>query len=184
MKKYFLIISISLICASSSFAQEAGKWRIGADIGMLRLNNSSNEPFGLGFLGAAELKYNLQNNMNIGLRAEAIVFQNNMSDAGSLVSFSATYDYYFLAGKQFSPFIGAGLGYYFINHRYFSKEFKNDNPTCLARIGFEFGRFRTALTYNFRIRSWDPLYPTFYYDRSYLSLTIGYYFGGDRRKTE
>jgi len=184
MKRYILIISIGFLCANFSFAQEAGTWRAGADIGMLRVKNSYNQPFGFGFLGATELKYNLRNNMNIGLRAEAAGFQNNVSDGGTIFSFSATYDYYFLAGKQFSPFAGAGLGYYFINHQYFGKEFKNNNPTCLARIGFEFRRFRTSLTYNFWIRSWDPLYPTFYYDRSYLSLTIGYYIGGGKRKLD
>jgi outer membrane protein W len=180
MKKYILIISISLICANLSFAQEAGKWRIGADIGMLRLNQSSNQPFGLGFLGAAELKYNLRDNMNVGLKAECMYYQNNKSDDGRLQSFTMTYDYYFTK-SQFSPFIGAGLGYYFCKAQYFVNDVNYNNPTCFFRAGFEFRRFRASLTYNL-IRTNETIFLN--KNKDYISLTIGCYIGGGKRKVE
>jgi opacity protein-like surface antigen len=178
--KRITIIILFVFCANFSFAQEAGRWRAGLEIGMLRPNNNGfgNEA-GVGFLGAIELKYNLRNNMNVGLKAESMYFQNNKSDDGRLQSFSVTYDYYYSTRSQFSPFIGAGLGYYFCNAQYFVNDVRYNNPTCLFRTGFEFRRFRTSLTYNL-VRTSETIFSN--KNKDYISLTVGYYFGGGKRK--
>jgi hypothetical protein len=172
MKRYILMISIGMICTNLSFAQEYGKWRAGIEAGMR---------MALSFLGAIELKYNLQNNMNIGLRVESLYFQNNISDDGRLLSFCMTYDYYFFTRSQYSPFIGAGLGYYFCNAQYFTNDVRYNNPTCLFRTGFEFRNFRTSLAYNI-VRTNETI---FYVKKNdYISLTIGFFLGGGIRKLD
>jgi opacity protein-like surface antigen len=112
MKKYLFIICISLLCTSLSFAQESGKFRGGIEVGSLYPHTGFIKG-SIDVLGAAEIKYNLQKNMNIGFKAETTSFTKHFHHI-NLKSFSVSYDYYFHStNKQFSPFIGAGLGYYF-----------------------------------------------------------------------
>jgi len=112
--KTIVIFSLCIVFGLSSlFAQEAGKIRAGAEIGCLFPHES-----GFGFLGAVELKYNLQNNMNVGIKPEVTNFWKHKDYRGNIYSFSITYDYYFHStGKRTSPFVGAGLGYYFCDAR-------------------------------------------------------------------
>ena len=170
MKRYIIAVIIGMICANFSFAQESGRWRTGLDVGVRAIPD-------FGFLGAMELKYNLRNDMNIGLRAENMYYQNNKSDDGRLLSFYMTYDYYF-TGSKYSPFIGAGLGYYFCDAQYFSHDIKYNNPACLFRIGFEFWKLRTSLTYAV-VRTNETIFYNKHKD--YISLTVGFFIGGGKR---
>ena len=167
-----------MICSNFSFAQETGKWRIGLEAGMSPWRKDRN-PVSIGFLGAIELKYNLRNDMNIGLSVENMYFQNNKSDDGRLKSFYMTYDYYPFTGGQFAPFIGAGLGYYFCNAQYFTNDISYDNPTCLFRTGFEFRKFRTSLVYSI-VRTNETIFLN--KNKDYISLTVGFFLGGGKRK--
>jgi hypothetical protein len=74
MKNYISVICTSIICANFSFAQESGKFRAGLETGCLYPHKGA-----FGLLGAAELKYNLQNNMNIGLKTEVTSFWKHKS---------------------------------------------------------------------------------------------------------
>ena len=175
MKRYIIMIMIciGLICANFSFAQESGRWRTGLDAGIRVI------PKYIGFLGAIELKYNLRSDMNIGLRVENMYFQNNQSDDGRLLSFYMTYDYYLNnARSQYSPFIGVGLGYYFCDAQYFTNDITYNNPTCLFRIGFEFWKLRTSLTYAV-VRTNETIFYNKHKD--YISLTVGCFLGGGKR---
>ena len=177
MKHCIFIICFSIACVNFSFAQESGKLRTGFEAGCLYPIED-----GFGFWGAFELKYNLQYNMNVGFRTEYAGFWKNESDGADLLSFSVTYDYYFHSNnKLFTPFAGAGLGYYFCKPTDFSggiEYSKYNNPTCFLRIGFELGKFRTALAYNL-IRKHSELYPI---NRNcdYIALNIGFYIGGGK----
>ena len=180
MKKYVFIICMSILGANISSAQDAGKLRTGLEIGCLFPHEG-----GFGFLDAIEFKYNLQNNMNIGLKTEVAGFYKSKSYAAEVLSFSATYDYYFHSKEsRFSPFIGAGLGYYFCegdtSEEYKYKRSKYNNPMCLIRAGFEIRKFRMSLTYNL-IRKSNEIN---YWNRNndYVSLNIGFYIGGGKWK--
>jgi len=175
MRTCILIICISVICPNLSFAQESGKLRIGLDIGYPKVNESV-----FGLLGAIELKYNLRDNMNIGLKAEGVSFTKHKSYSANVLSFSVTYDYYFHAeGSRWAPFIGAGLGYYFCNvsdSSFSDKKHSYNNPTCFIRTGFEFKKFRTFFAYNLiRKPSESNLSNR---NSDYISLGIGFYIGG------
>ena len=176
----FIIICISLFCTNISFAQESGKWRGGIEIGCLYPHKGA-----FGFLGAVEAKYNLKNNMNIGLKTEATSFWKHENYDAKLLSFSITYDYYLhYANRQFAPFIGAGLGYYFCKANDWDYEpsgilRKTNNPTGFIRTGFEAGKFRTTLAYNW-IRK-----PSENFDgknNDYVSMSFGFYLGGGNWK--
>ena len=179
-----VILSFCFAMGSSSvFAQEAGKLRAGLEIGCLLPLEG-----GGGVLGAIELKYNLQNNMNVGLKTEVAGFLKHESYDAVTSFFSATYDYYFYSTcNRISYFVGVGLGYYYCKawdmyYRNYNLDLnsKFNNPAFFIRSGFELGKFRTSLTYNL-IRKPSEISP---HSRKndYLALNIGFYLGGGKWK--
>ena len=174
MKKHIFTIFIIITCANLSFSQEAGKWRGGLETGFLYPYQGA-----FGILGTAELKYNLQNNMNVGLKLEATSFIKCDCYSADLLSFSATYDYYFhYTNRKFSPFIGAGAGYYFCRISDVFPIRWIDNPTYFIRTGLELIKFRMSLSYNC-IRKQSEISPDGK-NNDYLSLTFGFYLGGGK----
>ena len=181
---FITICCLGLLLPSVSFAQEAGKFRVGLEPGYLFPLKS-----GFGFSEAIELKYNMKNNMNIGLKQEnAIMVDVEASDV-RINLFAATYDYYLHStGNRFSYFVGAGLGYYYCKiwgtDSYDGTELNStfNNPTYLIRIGFEFWKLRSSLTYNL-VRNPNYEIPR---DRNtdYISFNIGFYIGGGKWKNE
>ena len=178
MKKLVFIICICIICANFSFAQEARKLRAGFEIGYLY---SRSQDVGTLLVGAAELKYNFQNNMNVGFRVEGSELTGCGCHGNKIVTYSTTYDYYFHStGKKTSRFIGTGLGYYFGEMYSLGEQTKYyNNPTWLIRAGYEIRKFRISLTYNLLIipKEVDP-----YQNNNYIALNIGFYIGGGKWK--
>ena len=177
MKNFLFSICICIICTNFSFAQETGKLRTGVEIGYLYSQSST-----IGsLLGAAELKYNFQNNMNIGLKVEGADLTGCGCHGNKITLFSTTYDYYFhYTGKQSSRFIGTGLGYYFGKKYDLEEQTKYyNNPTCFIRFGYEIRKFRMSLAYNLLIipKDIDP-----YQNNNYIALNIGFYLGGGKWK--
>jgi len=178
MRVLFIFTFSFVIGFFSVFAQEGGKLRAGVEIGYLY---SRSQDVGSIFIGAAELKYNFQNNMNVGLRVEGSELTGCGCHGNNIVLFSATYDYYFHStGKQLSRFIGAGLGYYFGENYSIGEQTKYySNPSCFIRVGYEIRKFRISLTYNLLIipKSINP-----YENNNYIALNIGFYLGGGKWK--
>ena len=165
-------------------AQEAGKLRVGLDAGCLLSKEIGFRIWegGFGLLGAIELKYNLNNAMNVGFKTETAAYMRNESDEAKTLSFAFTYDYYFHStGRRSSPFAGAGLGYYFCENYNFSKQSKYyNNPAFFIRAGSEIWKFRLSLTYNFIRKPNAIIYN--HKNNDYLSLTVGFYLGGGKWK--
>ena len=97
-----------------SQAQEEGKFRVGLEAGYTMPDG------GGGVLLAIEPKYNIADNMNIGIRFESAAMAKNVTgdgvsieaDLAASASYLGTFDYYFHNGSSsFSPFMGAGVGY-------------------------------------------------------------------------
>jgi len=176
MKKSVIFFCL-IICANFSFAQEVGKFRGGLETGI---------PFHEDFIPvpmllAMELKYNFYKNMNVGFRTEATAFRTCKCYDIELLSVSATYDYYFhYTNTIFSPFIGAGLGYYFArgHEEHTDTHFKYNNPTVFVRTGFEIWKIRVSFAYNL-VRKQKK-----YIEKNidYMSFTIGFYIGGGKWK--
>ena len=135
------------------------KKKVGLDLGVAPTNG------GGGVLFSLEPKYNIKENINVGLRIGIAAIVRDINDSGATTtaivaangSYVATYDYYFNgAGKSFVPYIGAGAGYYSIaNVELDDTDNSNDvNVDAtgklggLVRGGFEWGKFRMGLEYN------------------------------------
>jgi outer membrane protein W len=175
--KNAIAISLVVTCTNFSFAQEVGRFRGGLETGFAFHEEFMPIPTVL----AMELKYNFYKNMNVGLKTEAAVFRTCKCYDLELLSVSATYDYYFhYKNSIFSPFIGAGLGYYFArgHEEHTETHFKYNNPTGFVRAGLEIWKIRASFAYNLTIK------PKKYNNRNidYMSLTIGFYIGGGKWK--
>jgi outer membrane protein W len=158
MKKIIVSACIAFFCVSG-YAQKEGGFRVGLDLGVVPTNGGGGVMFSL------EPKYNIKDNMNVGLRIGIAAIVRDINDSGSTTSakvaangsYVATYDYYFNgAGKSFVPYIGAGTGYYSIANVEFDDTDNSDNVMVdatgkmggLIRGGFEWGKFRMGLEYN------------------------------------
>ncbi|MFH6971898.1 hypothetical protein DR871_011150 [Flavobacterium petrolei] len=193
MKKIILSACIAFFCVSS-YAQKEGGFRVGLDLGVVPTNG------GGGALFSLEPKYNIKDNMNVGLRIGIAAIVRDINDSGATTSakvaangsYVATYDYYFNgAGKSFVPYIGAGAGYYSIANVELDDTNNSNDVNVdatgkmggLVRGGFEWGKFRMGLEYN--------LVPESNLQdingnnqgtvaNSYLGIHLGFYVGGGK----
>ncbi|RIV43135.1 OmpW family outer membrane protein [Flagellimonas pelagia] len=190
MKKIIFVIIALVSMSQLSHAQEQGKFRVGMDLGYAMPDG------GGGVLIALEPKYNIADNMNIGLRFESAAMAKNITESGISVeaelaasmSYSATFDYYFNSGSSsFAPFLGAGAGYNSLANAKLdiggvgSGEVKVDGKFGgLVRAGFEAGKFRLAATYNLigKTDFGDGVEQK----NSYFGISLGFYVGGGKWK--
>jgi hypothetical protein len=193
MKKIIFALLLMLAVVQVQ-AQEKNKFRVGLDAGYAMPDG------GGGVLLAIEPKYNIADNMNIGLRFESAAMAKNVnvgpaSAEASLtasVSYSGTFDYYFNSGtSSFAPFLGAGVGYSSLGSIGFdiddveeadgSADLEVDGKFGgLIRAGFEAGKFRLAATYN--LIGATELAPGAEVKNSYLGISLGFYLGGGKWK--
>ena len=193
MKKIILSVCIAFFCVSG-YAQKEGGFRVGLDLGVVPTNG------GGGVLFSLEPKYNIKDNMNVGLRIGIAAIVRDINDSGATTSakvaangsYVATYDYYFNgAGKSFVPYIGAGAGYYSIANVEFDDTDNSDNVMVdatgkmggLVRGGFEWGKFRMGLEYNLVPES--TLQDNNGNNQgtvanSYVGIHLGFYVGGGK----
>lgn len=195
MKKIILLLAV--LAFSNGYSQEEGKFRVGLDFGYVPASG------GGGGLISLEPKFNIKDNMNVGLRlgAAAVVrdLVSNDNDEFSakvagISSFVGTYDYYFnKSGSSFAPYIGGGVGYYSLANVEVDDADANEdvvlNPAVsgvfggLIRGGFEWAGFRMGLEYNFLPQSdienidGDKVGTA---KNAYLGIHIGFFVGGGK----
>ena len=190
MKKIFFAFLLLLAVVQVSQAQEQNKFRVGFDLGYTMPSG------GGGVLFAIEPKYNIADNMNVGIRFESAAMAKNVSSDGvsleaslaASMSYAGTFDYYFNSGSSsFAPFLGAGVGYSSLANIGFDVEgFESDEVELdgkfggLIRAGFEAGKFRLAASYNLIGKS--DLGEGVEVKNSYLGLSLGFYLGGGKWK--
>ncbi|WP_422858812.1 hypothetical protein ACOKFD_15865 [Flagellimonas sp. S174] len=189
MKKIFFMAIAVMGIVQFTHAQEQNKFRVGLDLGYAIPDG------GGGVLIALEPKYNIADNMSIGIRFEGAAMAKNLSadgisaeaEIGTNSSYSATFDYYFNNGNSsFAPFLGAGAGYHSlanseISDQEASIEFEVDGKFGgLVRAGFEVGKFRVAATYNLigKTEFGEGLKSK----NSYFGISLGFYVGGGKWK--
>ena len=194
MKKIILVL-VSLVCFNG-FSQEEGKFRVGLDLGYVPASG------GGGGLISLEPKYNIKDNMNVGLRlgAAGVVRDLESNDneeytakIAGIGSYVGTYDYYFdNSGGSFVPYVGGGLGYYSLsNVEVDDSESENEtlDPAVsgvfggLIRGGFEWSKLRVGIEYNFLPESdieninGDVVGVA---KNAYLGIHIGFFVGGGK----
>ncbi len=187
IRRSFFAFIIVMSTIQWAQAQEQNKFRVGLDLGYAMPDG------GGGVLIALEPKFNIADNMNIGLRIEGAAMAKNITasdisaeaEIGTSTSYSATFDYYFNNGSSsFAPFLGAGAGYNSLANSEFgseesSLEFEVDGKFGgLVRAGFEVGKFRVAATYNLvgKTEFGEGLESS----NSYFGISLGFYVGGGK----
>lgn len=195
MRKIILLVLISLAFVNG-YSQKKGGFRVGLDLGYVPTGGGGGGMFSI------EPKYNIKDNMNVGLRLGgagiAKDIQNNSTTTSAEVSANGslvgTYDYYFHKsglGSSFAPYIGGGVGYYSLaNVKVDDTSNTSDiSPSVtglmggLIRGGFEWSGFRMGLEYNFIPDSdLEKMDGTYYgtAKNSYLGIHIGFFVGGGK----
>jgi outer membrane protein X len=192
MKKIKFIL-LGLVLFSLVNAQEQGRVRVGLDLG-LGLPN-----MGAGFVGSADIRYNVLDNLNVGLRSVSGILVKDMdvnastATMGVVSSFYGISDYYFHnAGSSFAPFLGGGLGSSKIVNLKIDPDAVTTVPSTITfnskfggvlRGGFEAGHFRMALDYYLIPKSevYDLSNNLLGFTKnSYLNLSIGFYLWGGK----
>ena len=193
MKKYFLLLVLALV-VTFGYSQKKGAFRVGLDAGYVPTGG------GGGVLLSLEGKYNLTNNMNIGMRFSSAGIARNIetsngqvtnSDVSAIASIAGTYDYYLHIGSiSLVPYFGVGFGYYSIaNVKAEGSSYTSDIDSAgemggLLRGGIEWGKLRVGLEYNIvpdtYLQDISGNVTNVVVDNAYLGITIGFYLGGGK----
>jgi outer membrane protein W len=201
MKKCLFIV-VALFAVTSAFSQQQGKIRVGMDLGYTIPSDG-----GGGLLFSIEPKYNIADNMNVGLRWSSAAMVKGIKSLDSEAetieakisansSYMGTFDYYFSSGaSSFAPYVGAGIGYVALANVEFDtvsyEEDQNDGVAVdgkfggLIRAGFEAGKFRMGLEYNIIPKSdLSAMDGTKIGEvaNSYIGIHVGFYVGGGKWK--
>ncbi len=195
MKK-IILAAVAVFSFANGHAQKEGKFRVGLDLGYTVPSNG-----GGGILVSLEPKYNINDNMNVGLRIGAAAMIRDLNTDGEYTtvkvsangSYVGTYDYYFNnSGKSFVPYLGGGLGFYSIANVEFDDANSDSDDAALdatgklgglIRGGFEWGKFRMGLEYNLVPKSTlQNMYGAEVgtVTNSYLGIHLGFYVGGGK----
>lgn len=187
MKK-IILTGLAVFAFTFANAQEKGKFRVGLDLGYAIPSG------GGGVLFAIEPKYNIADNMNVGLRIAGAAMAKEFSGSGESLeakigtsaSYVGTYDYYF-TGSSFVPYVGAGAGIYSLSNAEFDVDGMTGSVDLdskskfggLVRAGFELGKFRMGVEYNIvpksKINNSDVTAKN-----SYVGIHLGFYLGGGK----
>lgn len=175
-------------------AQQQGKFRVGLDAGYAIPASG-----GGGVLLSIEPKYNIKDNMNVGVRFGIAGMArdvqensyNSETKVSSNMSYLATYDYYFNnGGGAVVPYVGLGAGLYTHGNIEFHDNANRDVSFDIdaqfggmIRGGFEWNKFRMGVEYNIVPKS--DLKNISGVDlgsspNSYLGIHIGFFVGGGK----
>ncbi|MFK7771002.1 MAG: hypothetical protein AB8F94_02640 [Saprospiraceae bacterium] len=148
----------------------------------LRIQASENEPFNEKY---KPTQFFIDNNINISFLE---------ATPTTLISFVPTFDYYF-SKNRFKPYLGVGIGYYFLTTSkdvlVFGASFDDeletsaDNPVgFLIRGGLEMGKLSFGLEFNYLLEA-DIKIPSGLIigtvDDSFIAVSIGYSIGNSKR---
>ncbi len=197
MKK-IILVAVTVFAFSSTFAQKKGGFRVGIDLGY-----AIPAAGGGGVIFTIEPKYNIADNMNIGLKIGAAGLvkdiqstngQTTSAKVGAVAFYTATFDYYFnKSGKDFVPFVGGGISYnglanVEVNNTTgsYTQPTNIDANTKIGGLlmgGFEYQHFRLAVEYNLIPESkLQNISGTNVgtISNSYFGINLGFYIGGGK----
>lgn len=204
MKKLIFSLLLCVFVVSLN-AQEKGKIRVGGNLGLTIPAGGAGMAIDL-----LDIRYNILDNLNAGIKfggafmvRDAAEIGENMGEVTMHVNsnFMLVGDYYFNKGTSiFAPFVGGGIGSFSVfdlyaqvesgesyNYQYDELPVTSNTLGGALRAGFELGKFRMALEYY--IIPQTPKYnvanimqPAGNSNNSYLSLNMGFYFGGGKWK--
>lgn len=186
--KLLFTLAIGLLMMQSVTAQSENdgrifkKFKVDVSVGYAAPSTSTGSGKKGGALFVIEPKYNVMDQVAVGLRMEgaAMVRVANGGDEGDVkvnYSYIATGDYYF-SNNKFRPFGGIGAGIYTFANVHVSDDEDVDVDNIprtskfgfMARAGFEYGHLRLGAEYNFLPEK-----------SGYFGIKIGAVIGGGRK---
>ena len=198
--KTITITILAFFCFLMTQAQQESKFRFDFGLGYTVPKG------GGGVLINLEPKWNIKDNMAVGLRlgAAAMAKEIEVSDDGENAeanisangSYVGTFEYNFNKGNSsFAPFVGAGIGYFSIANVEFDSDttITNENDEVEAeasgkfggmlRTGFDWGKFRLAAEYNLIPKSEVQNFNgdnTGEIKNGYFGISLGFFVGGGK----
>lgn len=189
MKKLVFLVSMMVAGATSLLAQSTDYKAFKVDVGgEYAIPSGDGAKAGIGFY--LEPKYNITNNIAVGLKMETAIMAAE-SVAGASVDISAVNTYQFTGDYYFSnnyvrPFGGLGVGLYSLGSATFSAIDEEGNTADLTldygtkfgfapRVGVLIGHFRLGLEYNVITGLESGV------DKNYMALKLGWEIGGGKK---
>lgn len=157
---------------------------------------------GVGITGDIDLRYNLKDNLNLGLLLNGAILFRDMDAVTGTATISnnscdlVVADYYFNDGtSSFAPFLGGGLGIHKVwNIRGTNFSISNFNDYTseyvfggMAQFGFEIEKIRLALQWYLipktKVVNVNNI-QTGISSNNYMNLNIGFFLGGGNWKKQ
>jgi len=201
MKRLVLSVVVLLVAVTTTFAQEQGKIRVSLDLGY----SIPSDGGGGGVAIYLEPKYNLKDNMSVGIRLGSAALVKNFKNTASgdefkgeiaaNNSYMATFDYHFNgSGSSFVPYVGGGLGYVTVANIDVKSRTSSGAVSTLEleaggkfggmiRAGFEWAKFRMGVDFNIIPESdlenlnGDTVGSA---KNSYIGISLGFFVGGGK----
>lgn len=180
-----LLLILLYVCKAE--AQSAQYKPFEVDLGIV-IAFPVNNDLKLGIGAYIEPKYNIHDNVALGLKAEFVAIYSKVAaeingeeidiNVSGITSIVATSDYYFTT-DVLRPFVGVGAGVYLLGDikyedNVLSKEHIGSRFGFMPRVGVVAGHFRLALEYNVIAGLTDLN------ERSYFGLKLGFEIGGGK----
>jgi outer membrane protein X len=197
MKKISVIITLLILIISSVSAQKNGEYnptKVDVSLGYAKPSGTGAK---VGGLFAVEPKYEVVNNLCVGLRIEIAIMARGIENGSSTSdleikgsgSYLLTGDYYFSSNRSSRPFIGGGLGLFRLAAGTTASN-SNDISSAskfgeMLRVGIELGHFRLGAEYNFVPDADLALNGStnkVTFKNGYMGIKLGVCFGGSKKR--
>ncbi|WP_461630655.1 hypothetical protein [Labilibaculum euxinus] len=184
MKKILTLVVACVVFAGVASAQSDSFKSFRVDAGLLyAIPGGDLLDAGVGYY--LNPKYQITDNILLGAKVEGAVMgsaDENALDISAVVSYAATFDYYFNT-NSFRPFVGMDAGVYALG----SADLELNGETLASmdlgskfgiapKVGFSYGHFDMALQYNL-IFGQEKGYDEY----NYMSVKVGFHFGGGKK---
>lgn len=190
MKKIILSLLVIMFAMNVSFAQSQEFKNFRVDAGLLyAMPGGDALDAGVGYY--LNPKFYITDNILLGAKVEGAVMgsaDEDSFDVSAVVSYAATFDYYFNT-NSFRPFVGADAGIYALGSvEYDSMDLGGTNTLEMddfdlgskfglaPKVGFSYGHFDLALQYNLIFGQEKD-----YDEYNYMSIKVGFHFGGGKK---
>lgn len=197
MKKVLVVLSLVLLVAFNSNAQDYKKFKVGLGLGYGAASGSGSKG---GLIFTIEPAYRLSDNFSLGLRMESALLTRGYSqsisggsfDVAAIGSYTLNGQYYLSKGG-FRPFIGAGLGVYSLAAVSATANGGGVSITAdvaaaeskigfYPRFGFDAGHFSMSLDYNLvSATKVDAQLGGGEFKNNYLGVRLGFFLGGGKK---
>lgn len=188
---HFLFGVFLFFIIQNTSGQTLNKLRLGVDFGLVFPKGKTDVVVG------TNVKYNITDRISTGIRIEgaAIAKEIQLEDGSKQtgdkrfnLSYIATINYFFIQYKEIYPFVEGGLGYYKISEisESISTNYEpisfDSKMGIMLKAGIEHEKVRISIGYHFLPKSEINL-PKLVQrlNTNYLTLSIGYFIGGEKK---